>query len=382
MLLSPFKIRGTELRNRVVVSPMAQYSAIDGVAQPFHMVHYGSYAKGGAGMVMVEATGVTDQGRITNGCLGLYNDAQRDAFKPITQFMRDYGVVPAIQLGHGGRKGGMQRPWHGNAVITEEDVARGDKRWDIIAPSALALDDGWPIPKAMDQQDLDDTAAAWASAALRALDAGFEVIEIHMAHGYLLQTFLSPLSNHRTDAYGGSREGRMKFPLQVVDAVRAAIGENVPLFARISSIDAIDGGWEIEDSIAFAAELKKHGVDVVDCSSGGNSPRGATNSNLKRSPGYQVPFAEAIRKETGIMTQAVGLIRDLQFAQDILDQGRADLIAVGREYLYNPFWLLHEMHKAEADPDFAQWPAPYGWWLEKWDKGIKATAAAEKQSAT
>jgi len=381
MLLSPFKIRDTELRNRVVVSPMAQYSAVDGVAQPFHMVHYGSYAKGGAGMVMVEATGVTDQGRITNGCLGLYNDAQRDAFKPITQFMREYGVVPAIQLGHGGRKASMQRPWHGNAVITEQDIARGDKRWDIVAPSALPLDEGWPVPKEMDQNDLDATAAAWADASLRALDAGFEVIEIHMAHGYLLQTFLSPLSNKRTDAYGGSREGRMKFPLQVVDAVRAAIGEKVPLFARISSIDAIDDGWEIEDSIAFAAELKKHGVDVVDCSSGGNSPRGATNSNLKRGPGFQVPFAEAIRKETGIMTQAVGLIRDLQFAQDILDQGRADLIAVGRDYLYNPFWLLHQMHQAEMDPDFKHWPDPYGWWLEKWDKGIKATAAAAKKAA-
>ncbi|MGB7181037.1 MAG: NADH:flavin oxidoreductase/NADH oxidase [Burkholderiaceae bacterium] len=373
MLLSPFSIRHVEMPNRVVVSPMAQYSALDGLPGPHHSVHYGSLAKGGAGMVMVESTGVSAHGRITNGCLGMYTDEQRDAFKPIVNYMHECGTMAAIQLGHGGRKASMQRPWEGNGPMTEANVANGDKRWQPVGASALPLDDGWPTPTQMDQATLRQTADDFAKAARRSLDAGFDIIEVHMAHGYLLQSFLSPLSNKRTDAYGGSRENMMRFPLEVVAAVREEIGTEVPLFARISCIDAIDGGWEIHDSVAFAHALKTQGVDVVDCSSGGNSPKGATNSNLKRGPGFQVPFAETIRRETGIMTQAVGLIRNIAQAQEILDKGQADLIAIGRDFLYNPLWLLHQVHQANQDPDFENWPTPYAWWLEKWDKGIKST---------
>ncbi|MCP5266104.1 MAG: NADH:flavin oxidoreductase/NADH oxidase [Burkholderiaceae bacterium] len=372
-LFSPHRIRGLELPNRVVVPPMAQYSAIDGIANAHHLVHYGKFAMGGAGTVFLEATGVTRAGRITNGCLGLWSDAHRDAMRPIVDFLKANGTIPAIQLGHGGRKASMQRPWHGNGPLTDTDLARGDECWPIIAPSALPLDDGWLEPRAMDARDLQETGDAFADAARRAVEAGFEIVEIHMAHGYLLQTFLSPLSNRRSDAYGGDRDGRMRFPLEVAARVRAAIPDAMPLFVRISSIDGIDGGWTLDDSVVLARELKARGVDVIDCSSGGNSPKGATNTNLRRGPGFQVPFADRIRNEADIQTMAVGLIRDAGHAEEILRAGQADLIAVGRQHLFDPFWTLHQAHDEDRDPDFTEWPQAYGWWLEKWDKGIKAS---------
>ena len=229
----------------------------------------------------------------------------------------------------------------------------------------------------MDDADLDRTKADFAQAAARAADAGFEILEIHMAHGYLLQSFLSPLSNQRNDAYGGDRAGRMRFPLDVTEAVRAAWPDDKPLFVRISSVDGIDGGWEIEDSVALAHALKARGVDVVDCSSGGNSPKGATNANLKRGPGFQVPFAQRIREEVGIQTMAVGLIRTPQFAEEVLTGARADLIAVGRQALADPFWPLHAAQYFDIDPDFTKWPQQYAWWLEKWDKGLRAYEAEQ-----
>lgn len=374
MLFSPLRIRGVELPNRVVVPPMAQYSAIDGMPVPFHLIHYGKFALGGAGCVFVEATAVTRQGRITNGCLGLWSEAHAQALAPIAAALSAGGAVPAIQIAHGGRKSSMQRPWHGNGPLTEADIARGDERWEPIAASAEALDEGWLVPREMNADDMAGTAQAFADAAARALRAGFRIVEVHMAHGYLLHSFLSPMSNHRRDAYGGSLAGRMKFPLEVVDAVRDAIGPEVPLFVRISAVDGYEGGWSMDDSVAFARALKAHGVDVVDCSSGGHSSRGATNANLKRAPGYQVPFAERIRREAGMLTEAVGLIRDGELAESILQQGRADLVAVGRQFLYDPFWALHQAHAAGLDPDFERWPLPYAWWLEKWDKGLKARA--------
>jgi 2,4-dienoyl-CoA reductase-like NADH-dependent reductase (Old Yellow Enzyme family) len=222
------------------------------------------------------------------------------------------------------------------------------------------------------------TRQAFADAARRALAAGFEVIEIHMAHGYLLQSFLSPLSNFRRDACGGSLEGRMRFPLEVAGAVRAALPDETPLFARISSEDGFEGGWTLDDSVVLARALRERGVDVIDCSSGGNTPRGATNANLQRSPGYQVPFARRIRAEAGIMSEAVGLIREPEFAEQVLREGGADLVAVGRQFLYEPFWGLHAAHRLGLDPDFRRWPHQYAWWLEKWDKGIRAREAAER----
>ena len=377
LLFTPFKIRDITLPNRIVVPPMAQYCAIDGIANDFHLVHYGKFALGGAGIVFVEATGVASEGRITNGCLGLWNDAQAGALEPIVRMFKSHGTVPAIQIGHGGRKGGMQRPWHGNGPLNEQDIARGDKRWTPLAPSAVALADGWPVPREMDTTDLARTRDAFVAAAKRALSVGFEVIELHMAHGYLLHSFLSPLSNFRTDAYGGSLQGRMRFPLEVTEAVRAALPAGTPLFVRISAADGIDGGWTRDDSDALAHELRERGVDVIDCSSGGNTPRGATNANLQRAPGYQVPFATRIRNETSLMTEGVGLIRDPDFAERILQEGGADLIGIARQFLFDPFWALHAAHHFGIDPDFNRWPQQYAWWLEKWDKGIKARESIE-----
>jgi 2,4-dienoyl-CoA reductase-like NADH-dependent reductase (Old Yellow Enzyme family) len=306
LLFTPLRVRGVTLPNRLVVPPMAQYSAVDGVATDFHREHYGRLAVGGAGLIFVEATGVTAEGRITNGCLGLWNDVQRAALAPIAAAMKAQGAVPAIQIGHGGRKAAMQRPWFGNGPLTDADLARGERRWQPLGPSAAPLSEGWLVPRAMDAADMARTRRAFADAACRALEAGFEVIEIHMAHGYLLQSFVSPLSNLRTDAWGGSLEGRMRFPLEVAESVRAALPDDVPLFARISCEDGIEGGWTMDDSVAFARALGQRGVDVIDCSSGGNTPRGATNANLQRSPGYQVPYARRIRAESGVMTEAVG----------------------------------------------------------------------------
>lgn len=375
LLFQPLRIRGIELPNRIAVSPMAQYSAQNGYPVSHHMVHYGKFAHGGAGLVFVEATGVMRTGRITNGCLGLWEDGQAKALRPIAEFLKNNGAVPAIQLGHGGRKASIQRPWHGNGPQTDEDAARGDETWQPIGPSAVALADGWVCPKEMDADDLETVKTAFADAARRALDAGFDIVEVHMAHGYLLHTFLSPLSNFRTDAYGGSLEGRMRFPVEVAAAVRAAVPDTTPVFVRISAVDGIEGGWEMEDSVALARQLKDVGVDVIDCSSAGNTPRGATNTNLKRAPGFQAPFAEQIRREVGMMTQAVGLIRDGALAEDLLQRGSADIIAVGRQFLVDPFWALHAAERFGLTGDYEAWPYQYAWWLEKWDKGLRSSGA-------
>lgn len=376
ILFQPLDIRGVTLPNRIVVSPMCQYSAQNGYPTTHHSVHYGKFALGGAGLVFIEATGVTPTGRITNGCLGLWEDGQAEALQPITHFLKENGSVPAIQIGHAGRKASMQRPWHGNGPQTQEDIARGDIVWEAMAPSALPLDDGWLIPTAMAQKDLADLKASFVAASKRAVHAGFEVVEIHMAHGYLLQSFLSPLSNTREDEYGGSLAARMRYPLEVVDAVRAALPETMPLFVRISSVDGIEGGWEMDDSVAFAKELKTRGVDVVDCSSGGNSAKGATNSSLKRGTGFQAPYAARIKQEANIMTQAVGLIRDAEFAEKLLQEGSADLIAVGRQFLYDPSWAVHAAEKLGLTGNFENWPEQYGWWLEKWDKSLRTMGEA------
>ncbi len=358
LLFTPTTIRSVTLPNRIVVPPMATYSAKEGIASDFHLVHYGKFAFGGAGTVFVEATGVTREGRITNGCLGLWSDEHMKAMKPIARMLKQQGSVPAIQIGHGGRKASMQRPWFGNGPLDDADLARGEERWQPLGASPLPLSEGWLTPKEMDQSDLKRTRQAFADAAGRALEAGFEMVEIHMAHGYLLQSFLSPLSNFRKDGYGTTLEGRMRYPLEVVEAVRAALPKETPLWVRISSEDGIDGGWTMDDSVTFAKELLPRGVDVVDCSSGGNTPKGATNSNLQRAPGYQVPFATRIRKEAKIMSEGVGLIRDPRHAEQLLQEGAADLIGIGRQFLFDPFWGLHAAHSFGHRPRLHALAAP------------------------
>ncbi len=375
LLFTPLKLRDVTLPNRIAVPPMAQYQARDGYPVAHHLVNYGKFAQGGAGLVFVEATAVTRDGRITNGCLGLWEDGQAEALRPIVNFLKDNGSVPAIQIGHGGRKASMQRPWHGNGPLSAIDLERGDLRWHVQGPSARPLAEGWLTPKEMNADDRASVTDAFAAAAVRAVRAGFEIVEIHMAHGYLLHSFLSPLSNFRSDTYGGSLEGRMKFPLEVASAVREALPAGTPVFVRIASIDGIEGGWEMDDSVAFATELKRLGIDAIDCSSGGNSPRGATNANLQRAPGYQAPFAARIRKEIGMQTMAVGLIRDPELAERLLQDGSADVIAIGRQFLYDPFWAHHAAQHFGLTGDFERWPAAYGWWLEKWEKGLRAGGA-------
>ncbi|HUS53196.1 MAG TPA: NADH:flavin oxidoreductase/NADH oxidase [Thermohalobaculum sp.] len=372
LLFTPLKIRGVELRNRIAVSPMAMYSAENGYPVPFHHVHYGKFAIGGAGLVFVEEAAVTRNGRITNGCLGLWEDGQIDAIAPIAAFLKSQGVVPAIQIAHGGRKSSTQRSWEGNGPLAAENLANGDEEWQPVAPSATPFAEGWLMPGALDRAGMDDIRNAFVATARRALVAGFEIVEIHMAHGYLLQSFLSPIANKRTDNYGGSLENRMRFPLEVAEAVREALPEDTPLFSRISAVDWIDGGWEIDDSVALAKALKGAGVDLVDCSSGGNLLKGATNSNLARSPGYQAPFARRLREETGVMTQAVGLIRTHELAEQLLQEGCADIIALGRQMLYDPFWPHHAAEAMGQTGAFEAWPKPYGWWLEKWANGLRS----------
>jgi 2,4-dienoyl-CoA reductase-like NADH-dependent reductase (Old Yellow Enzyme family) len=373
LLFQPMKIRGVELRNRIVVSPMAMYCGEDGYPTSFHLLHYGKFALGGAGTVFIEETAVSREGRITNGCLGLWEDKQVDALRPITSALRAHGSVPAIQIAHGGRKGSTQRAWEGNGPLTAENIANGDEAWMPVGPSDKAFADGWLVPHALSHAGMQKVRDEFAATALRALDAGFEIIEIHMAHGYLLQSFLSPLANVRTDEYGGSLANRMRFPLEVTDAVRRALPDHVPLFVRISATDWVEGGWTLDDSVLLSRELSNRGVDVIDCSSGGNLAGGATNSSLSRGPGYQVPFAARIRAETGALTQAVGFIRSPEFAEQVLQEGNANLIAIGRQMLFNPFWARHAAEALGVEHHFENWPQQYGWWLNKWAAGLRAS---------
>jgi 2,4-dienoyl-CoA reductase-like NADH-dependent reductase (Old Yellow Enzyme family) len=361
LLFQPIALRGVKARNRIVVSPMCQYSARDGQVSDWHLVHLGKFAQGGAGIVFVEATAVEARGRITHGDTGIWDDAHVAGLARIADFVRSQGALPAIQLAHAGRKASMARPWYGNGPLTDADVARGDTAWEIVGPSSEPLGDGWPRPRPIGERDEDALLAAYRAAVRRALAAGFEVLEIHAAHGYLLHSFLSPLANH------GTREERMRFPLRVVRAVREAWPAERPLFVRVSSIDDIDGGWTIEDTIAFARELKASGVDVIDCSSGGiqGSATAAAKFTLPRVPGFQLPFAERVRKEAGVKTMAVGLILTAEQAEEALSAGRADLVAIAREALYDPNWPHHAAQALGADPQMERWPVQYGWWLTR-----------------
>lgn len=376
LLFSPLSIRGTTVRNRIAISPMAMYCAENGFPISFHGHHYAKFAIGGAGIVFVEQASVTRVGRITNGCLGIWSDEHADALKPLTNFIKSQGAVPALQIAHGGRKSSTQRAWEGNGPLMPENIQNGDESWTPVGPSDLAFAQGWRKPHALTIPEIHAHTAYFAKAAVRAVEAGFEIVEIHMAHGYLLQSFLSPLANKRSDEYGGSLENRMRFPLAVATAVRAAIPEDMPLFVRISAVDWIEGGWEIEDSVEFSHELKRIGVDVVDCSSGGNLVAGATNANLKRSPGYQAEFARRIKAETGIRTQAVGLIRTAGLANELLESEHADLIAIGRQALFNPSWPHHAAEELGLNSAFQQWPKQYAWWLKKWKSGLAASGEA------
>jgi 2,4-dienoyl-CoA reductase-like NADH-dependent reductase (Old Yellow Enzyme family) len=346
-LFSTLKMRNVVFRNRIFVSPMCQYSATDGVPNDWHFVHLGCRAVGGAALVIVEATGVTAEGRISPGDLGIWNDTQVEAFKRITSFIVAQGASPGIQLAHAGRKASTPLPWLGERSLRPDEGG-----WQPVAPSPISFAEGYTTPHELTKSEIADRVKHFVEATGRALMAGFKVIEIHMAHGYLLHEFLSPLSNQRKDEFGGDQEGRMKFPLQVARAVRNAWPSDLPLFVRISATDWVEGGWDLQHSIEFSKRLREIGIDLIDCSSGGNV-RGA---QIPVGPGYQVPFASSIRKEAGIATAAVGLITEPEQAEDILQRGDADVIVMARAFLRDPYWPLHAAQSLSAD---MSWPIQY-----------------------
>ena len=350
------------------------YSAKDGVPNDWHFSHLSTFARAGIGCIFAEATAVTKEGRITPFCLGLWNDEQMNAFKPIVRFIKKMGSIPAFQLAHAGRKAGTKEPWRGGLPLDEEDKKNGNGYWNTYAPSAIAVSDGWRTPKAMDKNDIDNLILSYVRSSKLAINAGFKVLEIHSAHGYLLHSFLSPITNKRNDEYGGSLEGRAKILKEIAKAIRNNIPDTTPLFCRISAIDGIQNGWEINDSVNLSEILSSVGVDVIDCSSGGiaGRPRFAVDddgvvlkNNIQRGLGFQVPYANQIKKEVNIKTMAVGVIVDPNQAEKILVEEKADLIAMGRELMYNPFWPLHAAQELDADPNFEMWPDQYRWGVNR-----------------
>ncbi len=347
LLFEPLKIRDVELKNRIVVSPMCQYSSVDGFANDWHLVHLGSRATGGASLVFTEATAVSPEGRITPSDLGIWKDDHIDFLTRITTFLKIHGAVPAIQLAHAGRKASHHIPSKGSDVLTSEEGA-----WQTLAPSAVAYKESDPLPKELSKDDIKKVISDFSNAAKRAMKAGFKIIEIHAAHGYLLNEFMSPLSNIRTDEYGGSFENRIRLLLEIVVATRKVLTEDNPLFVRISATDWVDGGWTDNDSVTLASILKDNGLDVIDCSTGGN----ISTQNITVSPLYQVPFAEKIKKETGILTGAVGMITTAQQAEEILTKKQADLIILARQFLRDPYFALHAAKELNVD---MPWPEQY-----------------------
>jgi 2,4-dienoyl-CoA reductase-like NADH-dependent reductase (Old Yellow Enzyme family) len=348
-LFRPLTIRSVAAKNRIMLSPMCQYSARDGSMNDWHFAHLAARAAGGAGIVFTEAVHTEPRGRITHHCLGLWSDEQRDAMKRVVDFIAAQGAVPAIQIGHAGRKASATRPWEGSRPLT---VAEGG--WTAIGPSSRAFSENWPSPAAMTNSDICQALEGFAAAARRAREAGFAILEIHGAHGYLIHQFLSPLSNDRDDEYGGSFQNRMRFLLKTIDAVRSVWSSDSPLFLRISSTDWLEGGWTLDDSIELCRILNQSGaVDLVDCSSGGNDPR----QKIPIFPGYQVPFAAAIRAKAGMRTAAVGLIHTADLAESILANGHADLIVLGRTLLADPVWPLRAAKELKAAG--VKWPVQY-----------------------
>ena len=346
-LFSPLKLREVTFRNRIFVSPMCQYSATDGVPNDWHLVHYGSRAVGGASLIIAEATAVCPEGRISPDDLGLWNDQQLISFEKITAFISSQGSVPGIQLAHAGRKASISSPWKGGKLVQP-----GEGGWEVVAPSTIPFSDDYGMPHALTLAEIDEVICQFIEATHRAVKAGFKVIELHMAHGYLMHQFLSPLTNHREDEYGGSLENRMKLPLRVAREVRKALPDSLPLFVRISVTDWAEGGWDLQQSVQLCKELSTIGVDLIDCSSGGQVP----NAKIPLGPGYQVPFAAAIKSQAGILTGAVGMITKAVQAEEILQNEEANVIILGREMLRDPYWPLHAAREFDVD---MTWPQQY-----------------------
>lgn len=370
-LFSPFTLRGVTFKNRIAVSPMSQYRAVGGLANAWHLVHLGRFAMGGAGLVYVEATAVEDRGKRTHGDLGLWDDSQTAALKPVTAFLKQEGAVPGVQLSHAGRKASERRPWHGETPVDEEDISeRKEAPWQPIGPSPIPYAGGWPAPAEMTPEDIWEVVSAFGAAARRSLDAGFEIIEVYAAHGFLIHQFLSPISNLRTDEWGGCAENRRRFAVEVAKAIRANWPDRRPLAFRLSATDWLDGGVDVDDTVETARALKQVGVDMIDCSSGGIGGRERPR-RMTIEQGFQAPFAEQVRREADLATMAVGFLWDAVFCEDLVSSGQADMIALARELLTDPNWPLHAAAQLNHDKAADLWPIESGWWLERRDRLLK-----------
>ncbi len=364
-LFQPYQLRDVHFKNRLVVSPMSQYRAEDGFANDWHMVHLGRFALGGAGLVFAEATAVEERGRRTPGDLGIWNDSQIKELKRITSFLETEGSVPGIQLAHAGRKASERRPWHNEQPLSDEDYElRSERGWEALAPSPLPYANGWPEPTEMSVGEIEDVIDAFGEAARRSKEAGFKVIEVYAAHGFLVHQFLSPLTNQRSDDWGGSDSNRRRFAIGVARSIRKHWPEKYPVIFRLSATDWIDGGIEIEDTIETAKCLSNEGVDMIDCSTGGIGGKDRPR-RMVISQGFQVEFAKCIKEEARIATMAVGFLWDPQFCEGIVKNNEADMVALARELLDDPNWPLHAASQLECDQDYQLWPEESGWWLQK-----------------
>jgi len=373
-LFDPITLRGVSLRNRIVISPLQEYAAeTDGKALDFHLAHLGRFALGGAGLVFTEALAVTPQGRLTYSDLGIWDDEHIAPLTRIADFLRAQGAAAGAQLLHAGRKASVQRPWDGYEPLTDKDLrARGEAPWQTVGPTEAPALPGWHVPKVLTVAEIEAIVRAHAYGARRCAEAGFDVLNIHGAHGYLIHSFLSPISNQREDEYGGDLDGRMRLALEIAEAVRSEWPADRPIFYRLSCIDDLDDGWTLEDTLVLARALIARGIDVIDCSSRGLARRG-TPVVIPRQPGFQVPYSERVRRDAGATTCAVGLIFDAQFANEIVETGKADLVAIGREALRNPNWPTQAaVELFGSDAYETHWQPRWGWWLVRRDKSLAA----------
>lgn len=378
LLFTPIQLGSLKARNRVVVSPMCQYASDDGGPADWHLVHLGQFAMGGAGIVFCEETAVEERGRKSYHCAGIYKDAHIPGYRRINDFLRSHGAIPAIQIGHGGRKGSGSSPWEGYRPLNAGDALNGCPPWQTVSASAIPAGDRAPTPHALTIGEIRKVVASWREATLRAADAGYDIIEVHAAHGYLIHQFLSPLANRREDAYGGDLEGRMRLVLEIIEEVRDAWPADKPVFMRVSAVDGSNGIWSMDDTVALTRAAKSRGVTVVTTSSGGITGPG-TAAPVPRVPGYHVAYSERVRKETGVMTIAVGLITEPRHAEEILQHGQADMIALAREMLWNPHWPVHAARELGVPDYLDMLPQSYSWWLKRREDIRRVTLEAEQQ---
>lgn len=382
LLFTPLTLDGITLRNRVVVSPMCQYhSERDAGPNDYHLVHLGQFAMGGAALVFCEETAVEDRGRKSYHCAGIYDDKHLAQYRRINDFIRTHGAVPGIQLGHGGRKGSGRPPWEGYRPLTEDDAARGEAPWTNVSSSAVPPGEKAPVPHALTRAEIADVITHWREAALRSANAGYDVVEIHAAHGYLIHQFLSPLVNKREDSYGGDLDGRMRFCMDIIEAVREVWPKGKPVFLRLSAVDGSGDAWTLEDTIKVSRAAKERGIEVVTPSSGGIGGAGSATL-VPRTPGYHVPFSTRVRAEVDIKTIAVGFITEAKQAEQILQDGSADLIGIAREFLWNPYWTVHAARELGVANYHELLPRTYGWWLKRRDEIREVTRSAKQISTT